>query len=259
MNFGYLRSVALSHNGDCGLLGVDPDLGIYAEEIYGDEGWMAQSAYDFEGQWLAGVDEAAGDNQGVERLTRPGDLVRPRSGARTSHLNFGGARHRGLLLEDRVEEMLRPLQMEDKMLLVEDGLVPVDLPPSVLGLAQSYVASEVQLAPPGEGGGPLFLLSRRLRIAFRLPEPTVDATGARYDYDSTEISILQLYDPRDDEVPLGQTLLGERELGVTLNWPTDIVLRDGSLFVADSARGQDDVMSRVHIWQVGLDDQLVAD
>jgi hypothetical protein len=250
MTFTFLRTVPLSHNGDCGLLGVAPDLSFYVEEIYGDEGWMAQAAYDFEGQLLAAVDEASGDNQGVERLLKPKGLVRPRTGASNTELNYGGARHRGLVMEDRVEEMLRPLSIEDKMLLVEEGAVPSVPPPYVLGLAQSYVVSEVQLISPGEDGGPLFLLSRRLRVAYRLPEPAIDDSGETYDYDSVELSVLQRYSPHEGTLPLGESLPDEAALGVVLNWPTDIVLREGVLFAADSAQGRDDLSSRVHLWEV---------
>jgi hypothetical protein len=252
IDFEHVRTVPLSYNGECGLLGVGPDLSFYAEEIYGEEGWMTQTAYDFEGQRLAGEDEASGDNQGVERLAKPVDLVRPRTGLSSARLNFGGARHRGLVDEDRVEEVVRPLELTDKVLLIEAGLVPPVDPPAIFGLAQSYVASEAQLVAPGRDQKPVFLLSRRLRVAYRLPEPAVNSAGEWYDYDSHEVAVLQHHSPGDEDAPLGDTLLGSAALGVELNWPTDIVFRDGTLFAADSAQGREDVSSRVHIWRVAV-------
>lgn len=251
----HLRTVPLSHDGECGLLGVGPDLSFYAEEIYGEEGWMAQAAYDLEGRRLDAVDEASGDNMGAERLSKPGNLVRPTTGMSTIRLNFGGARHRGLLDEDRVEEVVRPLAVPDRLLLVEEGLLAGVQPAEVLGLAQSYVTSEVQIVPSERAGRerrPLFLLSRRLRVAYRLREPTVDNNGAPYDYDSQEVAVLQHYTPGEEDAPLGETILSSAELGVTLNWPTDIVLRDDLLFAADAARQRDGLSSQVHIWRITI-------
>lgn len=252
VNFEHVRTVPLRHNGECGLLGVGPDLDFYVEEIYGEEGWMAQSGYDLEGNLLAEVDEVSGANQGVERLQKPGNLVRPHTGRSDIRLNFGGARHRGLQTEDRIEEMVRPLEMAEKMMLVEEGLVPAIPPPTILGLAQSYVVSEVQLTRPARDTLPLFLLSRRLRIAYRLLEPLVDARGERYDYDSLEVAILQRYTPGDEDLSLGEMMVSKATLGVELNRLNDIILRDGYLFAADSAGERDDVISQVHIWLLTL-------
>jgi len=248
VNFEHVRTVLLRHSGECGLLGVGPDLDFYVEEIYGEEGWMAQSGYDFEGHLLAEVDEVSGANQGVERLQKPGNLVRPRTGRSDVRLNFGGARHRGLQAEDRIEEMVRPLEMAEKTMLVEEGLVPDIPPPNILGLAQSYVVSEVLLAGPTRDTLPLFLLSRRLRIAYRLLEPSLDARGERYDYDSLEVAILQRYTPGDEDLSLGELLVRRAALGVELNRLNDIVLRDGYLFAANSAGERDETVSQVHIW-----------
>lgn len=255
IEFEHLRTVSLAHNGECGLLGVDADMNFYVEEIYGDEGWMAQAAYDLDGQELAAVDERAGDNQGVERLQKPRGLIRPGTGMSTTRLNFGGARHQGLVEEDRVEDMVRPLSIEDKMLLVEEGFIPSVAPPAVLGLAQSYVVSEAQVKETERSGrkqSPLFLLSRRLRVAYRLAGPARDELGNPYDYTSHEVAVMQQHRPGDEFAPLGETVLDQKVLGVALNWPTDLVLRDDILFVADAAHEVDGLTSRVHIWRVSV-------
>ena len=250
ISFEYVRTVFLSHNGECGLLGVGPDLDFWTEEVYGEGGWLAQHHFSFEGELLAEADESYGEVEGVAPLELPGGVVRPRTGMNSARLNFGGARHRGLVSEDRIGDTVRPLEMEEKMLLVDKGIVPAVPPPAIMGLAQSYVTSEVQLVGASIDSEPLYLLSRRLRIAYRMLEPGVDARGQSYDYDSREVSMLQLFFPREEEKPLGETMVSESELGLLLNWPTDIVLRDGYFFVADSAREVDGLIGSVHVWQV---------
>lgn len=248
VGFQHVQTVPLAYNGECGLRAVGPQLDFYAEEIYGDEGWMAQYHYSFEGQQLAAVDEQHGDNQGEERLAMQGSVLRPMTGA-NFQLNFGGARLRGLQAEDRIADITQALPVPDKLFLADGGYLPGVQPPAILGLSHSYVVSEVRLSAPGEAP-PLFLLSRRLGVSFRLAAPAEDAEGLPYDYDTQEFGVLQLYYAGQNHTPLEETILGASALGLVPRWPTDIVVRDDHLFVADSARGQAEVLSRIHIWKI---------
>jgi hypothetical protein len=159
-------------------------------------------------------------------------------------LNFGGARHWGLIAEDRVLHLARTLSSQDKTLLLGSGWLP-DIPPSmILGLVGGYVTAEAKF-------GDACLVSRRLRIAYRLPQPALDEDGRPFDYDTCEVSVLHWFFAGQADSPLHHTLLGPDELG-PLNWPTDIIVCDGYLFVADAAYGRGDLLSCVHIWRVDM-------
>lgn len=236
-----ITTLRFKHKGDCTLLGVSPEHVIYVEEIYGEDSWVAQHAVGLDGQFIASVDEDYGNSAGIVTLHLPDDLARPQPGEKAIGLNFVGPRHRGLREPERVRDVVHPLSMQMKMQLV-NRLGMTILPPTILGLAESYVLSEAQLVPPD-----LFVVCRRVRIAYALPEVKQDENNQPYDYDTIELYIAHLYDREtQDEVLAEDALTGLPD--VRLIRPMDCLVCDGRLFVADG--GAADVESAVHVWQI---------
>jgi len=233
LTFKHVRSIPLFYNAWCGLLGVDAELNIYAEEIYEDT-WAAQYKFSFTGELLQRLDEERGQNSGYARLELPPGTVTPHSALAAAALNFGGGRWHGNLEADRVRDLARPLSLADRQWLVAAGLGPAEMLPYILGIVDSYVSSEAEVRPNQ------FVICRRLRLAYvSVPETPRPAPGSHTaeaeNYDSIELALVQQFDPADAERPLHESWLGPNALGITPNWPVDVVTRDGYLFLADVA------------------------
>lgn len=251
----HITTIPLHHDGDCSLIGLTADLTIYAEEHYGADGWLAQHAIRLDGTMIDSVDEQSGHNSAFEFLPLPADIIRPQSGWRTRELNFSGPRHRGLRGPERIVDLVRPLSITDKMLLIERYQLDA-APPHLLGIAESYVLAEAALNPPDQ-----FIVCRRMRVAYLLPQPRRDASNEPYDYDTHLIYMVHLYDRRDDtELPLTGLVAG---LDATpLNRPMDCLIAHEHLLVADGGSrgaygepvsnraGIDDRPSLIHIWKL---------
>ncbi len=240
----YLTSLPLAHTGDCRLLGVSSDLMVYAEEVYGDDGWMAQHALRLDGTLAALVDEDNGNNTAIQPIALPDDLAKPKTGWHTMDLNFMGARHRGIRQLERIADVAQPLSLEDKALVAERLNVP---PPTILGLAESYVLAEIELVHPN-----LFLVCRRLRVVYALQEEQTDAQHEAYDYDSRVLYAAHLYDRSQDVRPTLRESLAALA-GVPLQRPMDCLLAYNHLFVADGGEGER--VSQVHVWRVENSDE----
>lgn len=234
LTFTHVRSIPLFYDEWCGLLGVDAGLNIYAEEIYEDT-WAAQYKFSFSGELLLQrVDEERGQNPGYARLELPPGTMTPHSALAASALNFGGGRWRGNLEADRIRDLARPLTLADRQCLVAAGLERIEMLPYILGIVDSYVSSEAEVLPDQ------FVICRRLRLAYiSVPDASRSlpgsAAGDGEDYDSVELALVQQFDPADAERPLHESWLGPNALGITPNWPVDVVARDGYLFLADVA------------------------
>ena len=237
----YITSLPLKHNGDCCLLGVTPDLTIYAEEIYGDEGWVAQHALRLDGEYEQSIDEVYGINEATQPLDLPGTLIKSQTCWQTMALNFAGPRHRGLRGAERVVDLVRPLTIQEKMALVKQMQLDV-LPPLVLGLGESYVLAEAMLVRPN-----LYFVCRRLRIAFALPEEQLDIDQQPYDYDTLVLYLAHFYD-RGEELSFTNLLLNLTE--VPLHRPMDCLRVGDHLFIADG--GAEDRLSAIHVWRLDL-------
>lgn len=239
-NLEYVTCLPLAHNGDCSLLGVAADLTVYAEEIYSEDGWIAQHALRLDGSALAQVDEDYGQNTAVKPIALPGDVTKPTTGWHTMALNFTGARHRGLRSLERVGELIYTVSIEDKMILTTRINVP---PPLILGLGESYVLAEAQLAAPH-----LFLVCRRLRVIYALEtEQTDEQEQQPYDYDSQVLYAAHLYDRSQDVRPtLRESLAGLP--GIQLRRPMDLLVAQDHIFVADGGEGER--MSMAHVWRI---------
>ncbi len=239
----HLRTIELRYNGLCGLIGVDGRLRIYAEESYGD-GWHAQYIISMDGDFIAVADQESGANPDIEPLPRSSDLKTPRPAWASMHLNYGGAPHRGEYARDDIARLARPLSYGEKEKLIGLGYFP-DMPfHLILGVVESYVLSETTV------DADLFLICRRLRIAYLLQEPVTGPEGSRYDYDTHVLHLAQWFDQSKPEMPLEYTLLDEESAGISMNSPTEGVFRDGYLFLADSGMGRDGLVSCIHIWEV---------
>ncbi|MCK6580145.1 MAG: hypothetical protein L6Q98_18800 [Anaerolineae bacterium] len=241
----YLRSVTLRHPGDCSLLGVTPDLSIYAEEIYGSDGWIAQHCLSPSGEFLESIDESE-DNAGrqgasVTPLALPDVAVRSSSGWQTMWLNFAGPRHRGMRVLERIDDLVRPFSIQDRIHLSQHPALVMP-PPMVLGLAESYVLAEMRTAIPG-----VYFVCRRLRIAHLVVPPGVDEMGEPFDYD-TRVIYAAHFAARS--AALDDSLIAQMQPlpGVSLMRPMDCVITGDHLLVADGGEGER--VSAIHLWQL---------
>lgn len=238
----YQTALQLRHNGTCHILGVSPDLTVYAEEIYADEPWMAQHALRIDGTFISSIDEDHGTNTAVTPIPLPPDALRPQTGWHSSHLNYRGPRHRGLREPERVDSVVRNLSISARMQLIK--WLGLDIPPPmVIGLAESFVLSEVELVRPN-----LYLVCRRVRLAYALAEPATDEDGQPYDYDTRVLHFAHFYD-RDamiHEAPIETLIAGLP--GVELRQPMDCARSGDHIFVADA--GNEDNLSAIHVWRI---------
>lgn len=246
----HITSLSLQHSGDCGLLGVTADFTVYVEEVYGQEGWLAQHAVKLDGVLLASVDESSGAASQIAPLPLPDDLVEPHRGWHTMGLNFTGPRHRGLRGPERLDDLVHPFSIQEKIALTK--ALGLDIaPPMLLGLAESYVLAEAVLRPPS-----LFVVCRRLRLAFALPEERVDADGEPYDYDTHILYVAHYYDTNAEQKPALSDILHEPHAGI-LHRPMDCLIYRDHLFVADGGSGEH--KSAVRIWQIEDVEPKLAD
>ncbi|MFO7321831.1 MAG: hypothetical protein DIU68_008875 [Chloroflexota bacterium] len=236
----YRHSIPLRHGGDCTLLGIGPGPTLYAEEFYGP-GLMAQYAFHADGTLIACVDEGDASGADIRPLELPPDLVRSQPGWHTMSLNFAGPRHRGLAGPERLLDIVQPLSLQDKIHLIERfglELTPVQL----LGLAESYVLAEAPLMFPD-----VFVIARRIRVAFRMDEVREDEDGQPYDYDSVALYLAEIIDRRIERpqwLPEGEATLP----GVQLHRPMDCIVSGNLLVIADG--GEESRASQLHLWNI---------
>jgi len=243
VQFRHERSFALQHPGAPSLIGATQDGQVLVEEIYGDEGWLAQGHYDRDGTLLRSVDEDHGRCHLIEQLPLPADLTPPARGWHTMRLNFAGPRHRGNRELERVDSMVQPLSIAEKIAIgqyISGSLTPMKL----IGLAESYVLAECQIVPPS-----LFVVCRRLRYAYAIDPQSVTDGEATIDYDTRIVHIMQLIDLKDDaEGPISDHL--GQFAGVDLKRPMDCLLVGNRLFVADGGDPALGRLAHIHIWRV---------
>jgi hypothetical protein len=254
----YLTSLPLKYAGDCSLIGVrhhqaheiQGDLlrwTVYAEEIYGDEGWLAQHALTMTGEFMTSIDEDGGRNQSISPLPLPDDLLKPRPVWNTMKLNYAGPRHRGMREPERLMDILRPISVADKFAIAKRLRLKI-APPMLLGIAESYVLSEALVLHPD-----VFFVCRRLRLAYALAEPAVDADDEPYDYDTLVTHSAHYYDRDGDGEPALIDALTALP-GVELRRPMDCLIDHDTLFIADAARPGDPQPSAIHVWRIDVPD-----
>lgn len=243
LHFQHLRTFALQHPSDPGLIGATPDGQVFVEEIYGEDGWLAQGHYDPNGARIASIDEDHGRQPDVKPLPLPDDLIRPARVWHTMRLNFAGPRHQGNRELERVDTVVQPLSIGEKIAVA--GHLGLAVPPPLLiGLAESYVLAETQIVPPGQ-----FVVCRRLRYAYALDSAQMDASGTPIDYDSHVMYVVQSLDLDDDaEQPISNYL--GHFAGVELHRPMDCLLVGDRLYVADGGDRAAGRLAHIHVWQV---------
>ena len=239
----YQNTIPLQYQDDCGLLGIRPDMTLYVEETYTEEHWFAHYALTLEGILIERIDEYYGKRPDARPMKLPDDAIPNRVGGRVAtDLNYMGARHRGMRDLERIAESVRPLTMPTKMKLVEKLGLDV-MPPMIFGIAESYVLSEAVLIPDE-----LYLVCRRLRIAYALNETKIDQEQQPYDYDTVVMYIAHLYNPKlqDNEVSTDEAFAGLP--GKMMNRPMDCLIYNRILIIADG--GDENTKSCLHLWKV---------
>lgn len=237
----YLNTLELAHNGDCHLLGMSSDKVIYAEEVYGDDDWLAQHALTLDGDRVQSVDEEDGQRADLVPLTLPTDLVRPQPVRHTQRLDFSGPRLRGLREAERIGDLVRPLTVPTRMTLGQRlGVAPAAL----LGIAESRVLAEALLTSQNS-----YLVCRRVRIAYVLSQPQRDAENQPYDYDTLVLYVAHPYDIDSGDIDVEPEIAFAGLPGVELMRPMDCLTANGYLCVADG--GHEARHSRIHIWKIG--------
>lgn len=238
-NLRYHLSIDLLYEGKCSLLGISPDLKLYVEELYDDDHAIAQHILNLDGATVDTIDEDYG-RQTIAPFQLPEASIRVAGAKQTKHLEYGGARLRGLRMTERIDQLTRPLTIESKMQIVDQ--LELDMPPPMLiGVAESYVLAEAQITAPDE-----FVVCRRVRIAYALPEAKMDEDNQPYDYDTITLQIAHPYDIKHDApLPPEDAFAGLPE--VSLHHPTDCIYAHGYVIVSDG--GGEHYKNRIHIWQ----------
>lgn len=237
----HITSLELTHNGDCHLLGISPDMTLYIEEVYGADGWLAQHALNLDGQVQQSVNEEDDQTADFVPLTLPADLVQAQPAQRTRRLNFSGPRLRGLREEERIQALVRPLTVPTRLKLAQQLDIAA---PMLLGIAASYVMAEAMLTPPDH-----YLVCRRLRIAYAMSQPALDEDHQPYDYDTLTRYVAHLYDTASHDVAVETEVAFAGLPGVDLQRPMDCLIFNQYLIIADGGQGARH--SRIHIWQIG--------
>ena len=235
--FRHFITFPMLYEDDCKLLGVTLDGLIYAEELYGDEDWLAQHIISIDDGIIETIDEQSGENTDVTPFKLPNTAIVTSSKSCCDALTFTGARLRGIQRDEPIDEIVLPLSIEDKIELV-DYMEWDILPMQIIGIAESVVLSHT-LLPDG-----LLMVCRRVRIAYRLAE-LAEINGVPYDYDALDIYLLHEFDPTDMELPELVDCLNDME-DVVLLRPMDCLYHDGKLYVADG--GEDGDSSAIHVF-----------
>ena len=233
---------SLLYEGDCRLLGITPDGTIYAEELYGEDDWLAQHRLSQIDGILESVDEAWGNNLKMDLLKLPDNLIRPYPVNSSHPLNFTGARLRGKRVDERIDELLLPLEMDEKIELID--YMEWDISPGqLLGIAESVVLAQTPTHQPD-----ISILCRRVRLAYALPQHKI-ASNNEYDYDVLSLYLVHEYNPADhDTSPLVDCLDSIDD--VLLLRPMDCLYYASRLYVADG--GEDEDVSAIHIFELQL-------
>jgi hypothetical protein len=237
----HYKSITLRHHGDCSLLGISPNLTIYVEEIYGEDDQLTRYKLDIDGRLTVLID----DDEGINDDALPINLARPAPIRHTTSLNFSIGRYQGMREQERIADLLQPLTIQEKMALVNHLKLAI-MPPLLLGIAESTILAEALLTPPDQ-----YLVCRRIRLAYALPQPRIDNYHQSYDYDTAVLYVAHLYDSHSDEEPLLHETITASQLllpDVKLHRPMDCLIFDNHLLIADG--GDETRTSHIHIWTI---------
>jgi hypothetical protein len=228
------NTVTLPHNGLCGILGILPDMTLYAEEIYAPDDQITQHIITPDGIIMQSVDEAHDT-----LLSVPKDLISPTI---PNHhpLNYHGGRIRGLREAERLSEWARPFGIADKMTLISTLGLSINAM-QLFGMIESAVLSS---APVGDGWS---VVCRRIVLALALPKMHHDQDGIPYDYDGHVMQVAHFYhDSWEDTAPTSAILAGLG--GISIHTAYDCVCHDHRLYVSES--GLTDKNNAIHQWSI---------
>jgi len=231
--FIHLVTHELLYAGDCKLLGVTDDDDIYVEELYGDDDWLAQHRVLVDDGIVETVDEAEGNNLEAVWLTLPDDLIATNLRNCCDILNYTGARLRGIYEDERIDDVVLPLTVQNKIELVEFMEWDVN-PMQLIGIAESVVLSHTQVEDT-------MIVCRRVRVAYRLLQPT-----DTHDYDSLDVYVLHSFMPEHGTSSELVDCLNDID-DVVLLRPMDCLFHKGRLYIADGGDGDD--VSAIHIFE----------
>lgn len=217
--------------GTCALLGAWADGRVWLEAFDEVTDAYQQMIVSLEGGILQTSDgrlfpDAAG-------LIAPGNLTLD------DDLTVRGARHRGLRSEDRIDDLVQPLTMAEKMMLVERLRLDV-LPPQVIGLAESHVLARATTTQDDT-----VMVCRRLRIAYAMSQAKQDTDGQPYNYDTHSLHIAHFYNVQSFQ-PDSLTDIWDHLPVDNLVTPVDCCRAELFLFVAEAGGVQQE--SRVHVF-----------
>ncbi|MDZ4671050.1 MAG: hypothetical protein SH821_09285 [Phototrophicales bacterium] len=226
--------ITLPHNGLCGILGIQPDMTLYAEEIDASDDQITQHIITPDGVIMQSVDETQN-----ALLSVPKDLITP---TMPNHhpLNYLGGRMRGLREAERLSDWARPFGIADKMTLI-----------SALGLSINAmqlfgtIASVVLSSAPMGGGWSV--VCRRIVLALALSKMHHDQNGIPYDYDGHVVQVAHFYhDSWEDTAPTDRVLAGLG--GISIHTAHDCVCHDHRLYVSESGLGNRN--NAIHQWSI---------
>lgn len=244
--FELLATVELAHSGDCHLRGLTPEGLIFVEELYGEDDWLAQHKLSASAGIIESVDESYGSNQITAPMKLPADIVPVSKRGLFDHLDFCGARSRGLATSERVDKLVRGISVAEKIAMTDYMGWDVD-PMRLTGIAESRILSTSAMTRAR------YVVCRRIRVIWRLPQMQTDRHGFSYDYDSLPIHLV--HDLPSDATVLPD--LADCTEEVDFCRPLDCIYALGKLYVADGGDG--DVPSAVHVFAHNMRHELAAD
>lgn len=230
------HSFPLRHNGQCHILAVTPQRTLIVEEYY-DKEFVAQHHLQTDGSFIDSSDENSGTSP-FRPLPIPDGSDTTDVASSFPMLEYiPNAPHRGTRTEDRIDSLVYPLTVMEKMQMSQRFRLPCPAP-MLIGLSESRVLSSVRL-PDAK-----VIVCRRLRFAYALATPRITPRGERIDYETQAFYLLQHIDPAADLTPLSLDGICGQEV---LHQPTQCILCDDLLYVADSG-GQR--LNSIHIYRI---------
>ena len=244
--FDLLATIELAHDGDCHLRGLTPEGLIFVEELYGEDDWLAQHKLSASAGIIESVDEGYGSNQDVAPMRLPADIMPVSKRGLFEHLNFCGARSRGLATSERVEKLVRSISVAEKIAMTDFMGWDVD-PMRLTGIAESTILSTSAMTRNR------YVVCRRIRVICRLPRMQTDRHGFNYDYESLPIHLVHDLPSTATDLPD----LGDCLQEVDFCRPLDCIYALGKLYVADGGDG--DVPSAVHVFAHNMCHEVAED
>ncbi len=239
----HLYTISLQHTGICHILAITDQQTLIIEEYYAG-GFVAQHHINPPDHFITTTDENHGQSR-LEPIPIPaGSALPAESSAFPSLEHRTGAPQRGIRAADRIDSLVYPLEMTDKMRFADHISLPVP-PPMLIGLGESRVLSATCL-PNGH-----HLVCRRLRLAYTLTSEKTLPDGTRINYDTVTVHQLQFLPADLALTPL--TLAGLYTDDNHLHRPTQCVYQNHKLYIADSGDKQ---LNRVHMYHVQTDPEL---